>query len=431
MIIRIPAFDYQNVASLALGLLLCFVFIGLSPFATSSNFEVDISTTGGGNYIRQLVFLSFFILSLFLFFQKKDFSDFSKIPLFSAFMIWCLLSVIWADHPEISIRRVILLLITVSTIFMLVSCMSLEQVINCLTRTLAVLIVISLLSVLIIPGAVHQGAELFDTGLEGNWKGVFIHKNHAGPALVIATSLFIYQFFQKRSFLWLVLVFISLIFLYFTKSKTSMALFFPSLIFGFILFKTLKNKIISRVVGILFLLILSMIFFLREPILFALSTILENPEAFTGRSTIWDIIFRVVQDHFWLGIGYGSVWYVGDNMLIADYGHGWVDWVYTLTHAHNGYLEVLISLGFIGLVLCVTTFVIMPLFKAISLSNSAVHPFMYLFFSSFFFFSLHNLLETDFLYPDGRWFIILIFYFTLYLKSECLKSKKSASEHSE
>ncbi|MEN3157067.1 O-antigen ligase [Alkalimonas sp. NCh-2] len=426
MIIRIPAFTHQNLASLLLGLLLAFAFVGLSPFSTNSGLEIELGDTGGGSFIRQLVFISFFAGSLTIFLRNQRISELKKIPLLLIFMGWCFLSVFWADHPDISIRRVVLLLITVSTIFMLISCMTLDQTIMCVTRVLAVLVVISLIAIPILPGAVHTGAELFDTGLEGNWKGIFIHKNHAGPALVVAISLFLYQYYHKKSYVWLVLILLAFIFLIFTKSKTSAALLIPSLAFGYFIYKTLHIKSFSNVVGISYVVILLSIFLLREPIINGFVSILDNPEAFTGRATIWDIILRAIQDHFWLGIGYGSVWSVGEDMLVVEYAFGWVDWVFTLTHAHNGYLEVLISLGIIGLSLCVFTFVIMPFFKAVSLSRTTVHPFMFLFFSSFLFFTLHNMLETDFLNAtDGRWFLILIFYFSLYLKLDDLNFKRS------
>ncbi|MEE2024478.1 O-antigen ligase family protein [Alkalimonas mucilaginosa] len=426
MIIRIPKFNYQNAASLLLGLLLAFSFTGLSPFSTSSGLDIELSDTGGGSFARQIIFIFFFGGALAIFLKKQNVSELQKIPLLLLFMGWCFLSIFWADHPAISVRRVALLLITVSTIFMLISCMTLDQTIICITRVLATLVIISLIAMPVLPGAVHTGAELFDTGLEGNWKGIFIHKNHAGPALMVAISLFLYQYYHKRSYVWLVLVFLAFIFLVFTKSKTSIALLMPSLMFGYLLYKTLHLKSFSNIVGIIYICILSLLFILREPIIDSFVSILDNPEAFTGRATIWDIILRAIQDHFWFGIGYGSVWSVGEDMLVAEYAFGWVDWVFTLTHAHNGYLEVLISLGIIGLTLCLATFVIMPFFKAVSLSNSSVHPFMFLFFSSFLFFTLHNMLETDFLNAtDGRWFLILIFYFTLYLKGSELKQKRS------
>jgi len=425
MIIRIPTFDTNNIASLLLGLLLSFVFVGLEPFSMGSNFDVDISTTGGGDAVRQLIFLLFFILAAAIFIKKRDFTGIRKMPLFVVFMIWCSLSFLWADHPSISIRRIALLLITVSTIFMMISCMSLEQIINCLTKTLAILIVTSLFSVLIIPGAIHQTRELFDSGLGGSWKGVFIHKNHAGPAVVIAISLFAYQFYHDKKITWILLFLSSLLFLYFTKSKTSIALLIPSIIFGLLFFNILRNNFFARFVGALFFIFLILLFSIREPILILLASVLDNPEAFTGRAAIWDIVIRASMDYFWLGIGYGSVWFVGDDMLLSYYGYGWVDWVYTLTHAHNGYLEILISLGFVGLILCILTFLILPFYKSIELSKHSVHPFMFIYFSSFLFFSLHNMLENNFLYPSGRWFLLLIFYFTLYLKTDELNFKKN------
>ncbi|WP_188689760.1 O-antigen ligase family protein [Bowmanella pacifica] len=426
MLIRIPAFDLHRLASYTLSFLLVFSFVGLSPFATSSGLDIEMGDTGGGNFLRQLVFISLWASSFFCFIKLSSVYEFKKIAWFLVLVVWCILSIAWADHPSISVRRVFLLLITASTIFMLVSCLTLKQVIDCLTVVLASLVIISLISIPVLPGAVHMGAELFDTGLEGNWKGIFIHKNHAGPALVVAISLFLYQYSLGRKKMWLLLSISALIFLAFTKSKTSLALLIPSLLFGLMMMRLLKYKVFSAALIVFYILLISLLILFRESILDAFIGVLDNPEAFTGRATIWDMVIRAIGDHFWLGVGYGSVWSVGDEMLLATYAFGWVDWVFTLTHSHNGYLEAFISLGFIGFLLVLLVFIVLPIFKAVSFGGGASHPFIYIFFSSFFFFSLHNMLETDLLNSaDGRWFMMLILYFCLYLKSDC-KSLESS-----
>lgn len=65
----------------------------------------------------------------------------------------------------------------------------------------------------------------------------------------------------------------------------------------------------------------------------------------TGRTPLWDAVLENVWLHPLLGEGYDAFWVAGNRR--AEYLIGAVGWdAYT---AHNGYLEVLNTLGFVGL----------------------------------------------------------------------------------
>lgn len=418
MLLTIPVFNSKNVASITLALMFAFSFIGLSPFAVMDDSNKALDEMGGSNILRQVFYLVFFAVSFVCYKSRINSNDFKQcLPLLLLFG-WCLLSVFWADHPSISLRRASLLLITAATLFMLVGTLSFDQVVSSVSKVLAVMIVISVVSVFLVSGAVHTGAELLDSELIGNWKGIFIHKNHAGPALVFAIALFLFNFQRTKRYGWLVMVVLSLIFLFFTKSKTSMALLLPCLFFGFCMYKLSLHKGLKRAVTALFFVFLTALVVLIPILLEFFIALLDNPEAFTGRATIWNMVYLLIRDHFWFGIGFGSVWSVGEDMRLVDYATGWVDWVFTLTHAHNGYLEIFAATGFIGFLLCIFALVIAPFLKGISAKFSDSR-FVFLYFSTFLFFVLHNLLEADYLNAaDGRWLIILIMHFCLYLKNE-------------
>ncbi|GAA0670968.1 O-antigen ligase family protein [Rheinheimera tangshanensis] len=418
MILSKRAFDVNNVASLILALIVAFSFIGLSPFSVMDNDVRALDETGASNLLRQIIYLLFFIVSVFFYKNHVKVGDFKQSMPLVLMLSWCLLSVLWADHSLISLRRVGLLFIITSSIFMLVSVLSFNQVIASISNIMVIMIITSLISIPIIDGAVHSGTELLDSGLIGSWKGIFIHKNHAGPALVFSISLFIFNFNRTNRFRWLVMIVLSLVFLIFTKSKTSIVLLLPCLLFGYLMYKSNDNPGSKRFITILFFLILTS-FVLSIPLLLDFFVeLLDNPEAFTGRSTIWNMVYLLIKDHFWFGVGYGSIWSVGEDMRLVDYAIGWVDWVFTLTHAHNGYLEIFASTGFVGFLLSVLVFVVLPFLNGLSIRFHAP-KFIFLYFSIYLFFVLHNLVEVDYLNPaDGRWLLILIMHFCLYIKNE-------------
>jgi exopolysaccharide production protein ExoQ len=64
---------------------------------------------------------------------------------------------------------------------------------------------------------------------------------------------------------------------------------------------------------------------------------------FTGRTDIWGLLLPIAWRHPVLGLGYGSFWI--DPPLPAPFN--------LLTHSHNGYVEVFLELGVIGVLLIV------------------------------------------------------------------------------
>lgn len=407
--------NYYKVARFILSIMIIYSFIGSSPFATESG-QLDYTETGGGNLFRQLFFSLSWLLSLLVFIRLGNSKDFYKLPCFLLMILWCVLSVLWAVEPSISIRRVFLFSMNVATLLMLVSVLSKEDIIDTLAWTFAGLLIISLISIPFIPGAVHQHGELFDSGLAGNWKGIFIHKNLGAPAAVFGIFLFIFKAIETKNRSWFLLALLGLIFVFFSRSKTSLALILPSLVLAYLISSFFINVTAKKVMLVITVTVILLSAFLHEYVLLAFNKIIDDPEAFTGRSTIWNLIYLALQDNFWLGLGFGSVWQVGDNMVLATYAFGWVDWVFSLSHSHNGLLEAFISVGFIGFILSILCFFVLP-FNKIVFGTHANYRFLYS--SFFFFFLVHNMIETDILNAsDGRWFVFLIIYFLVYLKND-------------
>ncbi|NQZ93765.1 MAG: O-antigen ligase family protein [Moritella sp.] len=400
--------NYYKISQWLFVLFIGFAFVGLTPFS-GEKIQTELADTGGGNLLRQLVFISFWILSIICFIKTGKYNGLYKLKNFSFLLLWCSISFLWAEEPSISIRRSILLVFTTTTLLMLINILEKEDMINLLSKLFIFLLLISFVSIPLISGAVHVSSDYIDASLFGNWKGVFIHKNQAGPALAFASFVFVFKYLMTRCNHWLLLFFLCVVFIYFTQSKTTMVLLFPSFLFGFIMqgaYRELSKKIIGF--SVFFVLFLGIL--VSDYIMSLFIEIIENPEAFTGRATIWSLLIEAIAEHFWFGLGFGSVWQVGDDMLLADYAFGWVDWVFTLTHSHNGYLETFVSIGVIGFTLAIFSLFIQPFFIALY-SSSPTDKFLY--FTFFFFFVFHNMLETDLLNTtDGRWIIFLtMFYF--------------------
>jgi exopolysaccharide production protein ExoQ len=81
---------------------------------------------------------------------------------------------------------------------------------------------------------------------------------------------------------------------------------------------------------------------------YRISYYLYGESTFTGRKMIWDFVFYEIGRKPLLGWGYQSFWLVGpDAPSILD-APGWVK---TMPNGHNGYLDTIVELGYVGFAL--------------------------------------------------------------------------------
>ncbi|MCI2285477.1 hypothetical protein L3081_21365 [Colwellia sp. MSW7] len=225
MIIKI---NYYESSKWLLVVFIAFCFIGYTPFAIQKEF----GNLGGGSnssLVRQIVFISFWLMSAICFYKLGNIKLIKEEKLFLLLLFWCFISFIWSPVPIITIKRSILLLLNATTVFMLVSVLALDDVFDGLKKLFVFLIIASIFAIPIFPGAVHHVTEYGDVNLIGNWKGIFIHKNHAGYAAVFAIILFISDFIKNRNYWSILMIILSFVFLFFTRSKTSLLLLIPCL----------------------------------------------------------------------------------------------------------------------------------------------------------------------------------------------------------
>jgi O-antigen ligase len=71
----------------------------------------------------------------------------------------------------------------------------------------------------------------------------------------------------------------------------------------------------------------------------------EEADTLSGRAFIWPEVLSFANQRFWLGYGYESFWTSGRIETISD-ELGW-----GLREAHNGYLEILLGIGLVGVAL--------------------------------------------------------------------------------
>jgi O-antigen ligase len=124
----------------------------------------------------------------------------------------------------------------------------------------------------------------------------------------------------------------------------------------------------------------------------------DNPEFVTGRGRLWRYVLALLSERPLFGFGYGSVWVAEMAPVDGIYRQGWTVWA---THSHNGYLEVAIGTGVVGLLVALSALIVRPLLQYAWPARKPQGRDAVL-FSLLSFATLHNLTEADLLMTD-RW----------------------------
>lgn len=261
------------------------------------------------------------------------------------FASFALLSSVWAIVPIDTIREAIQLLLSVVVAIVLTMKFTPQTFLQTLARVLAFILCLSVILVYFVPSyGVMYGSEW--SKLTGIPQGVFSHKNKY--AEMAAVGLFV-AFASKRLLskrLFLLLLFTSVVGIAISDSLAKTSAVFIAVPFVWVLRK------IARIPGGLGLSVLmsilgAVLIFLVLPQLMALFLDATGRDVtLTGRTFIWETSFKLVEQRFLLGYGFGGIW---DTPL------GQVDQftTYQPKNAHNLYVEMLLRTGFLGVSLVV------------------------------------------------------------------------------
>ena len=124
---------------------------------------------------------------------------------------------------------------------------------------------------------------------------------------------------------------------------------------------------------------------------------------FTGRTEVWSFVLQMVQRHPIFGWGYQAFWLSGPEAPSLREGPSWVA---LMPHAHDGYLDVLLDTGVVGLAIAIGLLVSMAA-RLEYCGRDFTERTMAI--SLFLFFIAHNCLETSIFRGFGdSWMVLLV-----------------------
>lgn len=320
-------------------------------------FKMKVTDPEAGSPLDRNFLIILMLIGLLILVRRKyDFKSTLKQNKWLIFLLlFMFISILWSNLPFISLRRLGREFVAVVMAFMIHSEPSPRKALeSLLRRTVYILIPFSLLLIKYFP---YYGREYNRYTGELMWLGVSTQKNGLGLLCMFSAIFLIWSLFRKRQdrnlkikrFILSAEIMLLLLALYLlrgpggTYSATSLVVFILGLI-SYLTFKILekqKTTISAKAItGVaLFLIIFGVItLFAQGSNIKFIVSYLGRESTLTGRTEVWAILLAKAMEHPLIGYGYGGFWTQKLRQELISGGH-------------NGYLDVILNIGFIGLFL--------------------------------------------------------------------------------
>jgi O-antigen ligase len=257
------------------------------------------------------------------------------LPLMATF------SFLWSDFPEDSLRKGIATIQTSYFGLYFASRFSLKQQLQLLTWTLGIVAVVSLLFCFAFRGAaIEAGANA------GAFRGPFTQKNLLARISVLGAIIFIISALEnprRKLLLWSGFI-VNVLLILMTTSKTALLLLMMILVL-LPFYKTLRWKTTITVPIIITIILIggSIATVVLTNWESSLGAIGRDP-TLSGRTNLWEAAIEKIGERPWLGYGYQGFW--RDNGGAVEI---WLSEGYKPPHAHNGFINIPLDLGLVGL----------------------------------------------------------------------------------
>ena len=265
-------------------------------------------------------------------------------PLLALVALACL-STAWSIQPMVTLRRSAAMLVPTLIAIYIGERYSIEAFARLLARTMCLMMMLVLLLYIVAPGYV------VDDTFGGAWRGLSTYKNTFGEYMAVAVLLLVLVRFHRISWARYVFVFIAAGLLLLSRSATALVCGVLGLA-AIPLWRLVRSK--QRIVGYFLLaLLFSLTIYCALELPDPLFQILGRDATLTGRTRLWDILLPVIANRPMLGYGYGAFW----NGLNTEVLSVWIAAGRLAPVADNGYIDLWLSLGAVGVGLFLYIFV--------------------------------------------------------------------------
>ncbi len=336
-------------------LVLCILLISLRPFGLG----MEGLPATGGDPVNQIGFSIIGVLSLLAMLSLADrrvIAGLADIPLLVMFTI-VLLSLVTGLGSSAGLRVFLFTFFAIAGVgAVLVVPMEARSLATVIGITAAVVLLLSYGGLILLPEkAIHQGYEQ-ESIHAGLWRGVFTHKNIAGPVMATLTFAGLLLMRTGRTSFGFMIAAAAGLFVLNTGSKTSAGIV-PLAAMIVLLPGLIGQRWLTS-----FLALLTLALFLTFTVGMVLNDGIRDVvdavapgTTYTGRTSLWTFMAGRIAENPWFGVGLENFW---KTPALLDFERTWyLAWdVRGSVHGHNGYMDVVMALGipaaiFFGLVM--------------------------------------------------------------------------------
>lgn len=332
---------------------------------------------------------------------------------FMAFMVLIPMSAMWSFDSNATIMR----FISLASIVLVCVGISLtgwnrQRFQQIAAPPLMFIMIVSLVVGMIYPERIIEIGD--DLSQKDAWHGITLTKNQFGMAASLAVIIFVNRWLAR-------------------EGKALWAIAGAVIAFTCLLLSRSNTSLLSALVGVMFMTLALRVPFIRQNysahvaigiavILILYEMVIQNmiPGAYTllspiramtgkdgslsGRTIIWDIIKEHIRAAPYLGTGYGAYW-LGPVENSPSYVFVYRMFFYP-SEAHNGYLEIVNDLGYLGLI-CLAVFIVTYMRQSIELMKTdRAQAVLYL--SLLFHQLVMNMSESEWFARDNVFAVIIL-----------------------
>lgn len=264
----------------------------------------------------------------------------ARTPLLTALAGLAFLSALWSLDADATLRRAVWLALTMAFGLYLAWRYRWGELVEVMGGAWALLILGSAALAVLAPQIGIMAQEH-----PGAWSGLWTHKNTLGGVMALGVAIGAAGCLLTKRKLWAALALASFVMVLLSTSKTS--LLASCLGLAVVALGALARQGPMQAVFVIGALASAAILGAGAAVLApeALVTLIGRDLTLTGRTDIWAAVERAIAARPWLGHGYYAFWLNENGPAYAV--RSAVHW--PAPSAHNGWLEILLGLGYLGL----------------------------------------------------------------------------------
>ena len=370
------------------------------------------AATGGGDVVNQLGYGALGGMALFC---MSSFADTKRLtallsPWWLLLLGFFMLSVQHATDPSGAMRTASFTIIGILAMMAILLLPRDGESFSTMLATTGLLVVgLSYFGLIAFPHEAVHSADSLEPEHAGFWRGVFTHKNIAGPVMACFSFAGIYLWRRGWRRTGGLLFVLAMVFLANTGSKTTAGLVplailivvLPGLIGMRLLTPVLfALAILGTAIGTLGIVFIGPIKEVADAIAPGLT--------YTGRTALWEFSGEMIAKRPWTGYGYESFWQTPFlTTMDRSFDDAWD--IRGIVHGHNGYLDIAVLMGLPTLAVAVVAFLIEPLRDYMRIPLRRENVFLGDFFMMIALFTLLNAFLESFFFrrADPVWLMFV------------------------